>query len=369
MRNKNGFTLIELLAVIIILGILMIIAIPAVTSYINNSRKSSYITSAKQLVNGGRNLVNEGKLDMYSTDTTYYIPASYIKTENGLKTPYGDFTEAYIGVIFNGTNYKYYWISTDTSGTGIKNIVLEENLDEDDIESNITSTSIHETITTTGIGERLIIKVLKSDGDWDTPIELSNTDNNVSEEGGDSSSYYLYYTGDEGAARIGFTVENKNGHYQFIGQVGGYDRDFTSDYVYENYQDALNSRAYYNDSSITYPMFTRIKVSNGKVIGLDLAYYLDGSVHYLIGANPNAYIANRDLLYDTFGISNCENYEHTNEGAFEHYCTSNANNGNLGLKVYIDNKGIVEVFDVELSWSCMVGNWGNSWGVICDIPY
>ena len=36
--NKKGFTLIELLAVIIILGVLMIIAIPSVTQYISNSR-------------------------------------------------------------------------------------------------------------------------------------------------------------------------------------------------------------------------------------------------------------------------------------------------------------------------------------------
>ena len=112
----------------------MIIAIPSVTTYISNSRKNSYVDSAKNIVSGARNLVNEGNLGMYDTSTTYYIAASCIKTENNLKSPYGDFTEAYIGVIFNGTNYKYYWISTDTSGTGIKNIVLEENLDEDDIE-------------------------------------------------------------------------------------------------------------------------------------------------------------------------------------------------------------------------------------------
>ena len=57
MKNK-GFTLIELLAVIIILGILMIIAIPSVTKYINDSRKSAYIDTAKQIISGARNLVN-----------------------------------------------------------------------------------------------------------------------------------------------------------------------------------------------------------------------------------------------------------------------------------------------------------------------
>ena len=37
MNNKKGFTLIEALAVIIILGILIIIAVPSVTKYINST--------------------------------------------------------------------------------------------------------------------------------------------------------------------------------------------------------------------------------------------------------------------------------------------------------------------------------------------
>ncbi len=73
MKKKNGFTLIELLAVIIILGILMIIAIPSVTRYISDSRKSAYVDTAKEIIGGARNIVNGGKLEMYSTNTTYYI--------------------------------------------------------------------------------------------------------------------------------------------------------------------------------------------------------------------------------------------------------------------------------------------------------
>ncbi len=44
--NKKGFTLIELLAVIVILGILMIIAVPAVSRYISDSRKQAYVDIA-----------------------------------------------------------------------------------------------------------------------------------------------------------------------------------------------------------------------------------------------------------------------------------------------------------------------------------
>ena len=41
-KNKKGFTLIELLAVIVILGVLLAIAIPAVSKYINTAKKSTY---------------------------------------------------------------------------------------------------------------------------------------------------------------------------------------------------------------------------------------------------------------------------------------------------------------------------------------
>ncbi len=165
MKKNNGFTLIELLAVIIILGILMIIAIPSVTKYISDSRKSAYIDTAKGIISGARNLVNTGKLRMYDTSATYYIPISCIKTENGAKTPYGEFENdgAYVGVTFDGEGYNYYWISNDTSGQGIKEITLSSELDEDDIESGINEGEVQGIIQTTGIDGKNNIKIFNSD--------------------------------------------------------------------------------------------------------------------------------------------------------------------------------------------------------------
>ena len=69
-KIKRAFTLLELLAVIIILGLLILIAIPSVTKYISDSRKETYIDTARQYLRGAVNLINSGKLDVYDTNVT-----------------------------------------------------------------------------------------------------------------------------------------------------------------------------------------------------------------------------------------------------------------------------------------------------------
>ena len=55
--NKAGFTLIELLAVITIMGILMMVAIPSVSRTIENSRRDTFADNALTYVNTVRNAV------------------------------------------------------------------------------------------------------------------------------------------------------------------------------------------------------------------------------------------------------------------------------------------------------------------------
>ena len=69
--NGKGFTLIELLAVITIMGILMLVAIPAVSRTIENSRRDTFADVAKEYINTVRNAVLADELECGSgTDKT-----------------------------------------------------------------------------------------------------------------------------------------------------------------------------------------------------------------------------------------------------------------------------------------------------------
>lgn len=154
MKNKKGFTLIELLAVIIILGVLMLIAIPSVTEYIASSRKNSFALTARQYISTVRNKVNSLDYSFLDPDVTYYVPIKCIKPEKGGDSPFGEWDAAYVGVVYHGDSYSYYFMGKDKSNMGI-NLTLENNLDKSEVESiegNIN--------TDIAIGDRYTISVI-----------------------------------------------------------------------------------------------------------------------------------------------------------------------------------------------------------------
>jgi type IV pilus assembly protein PilA len=53
-ENQKGFTLIELLAVIVILGIIAVIAVPLIGNVIKNSKESADVATARQVYDAAR---------------------------------------------------------------------------------------------------------------------------------------------------------------------------------------------------------------------------------------------------------------------------------------------------------------------------
>ena len=73
LRNKKGFTLVELLAVIVILAIILAIAVPTISSLINNQKKSAFEAGVKMILKGADYYIlqNPGTTTLPTTVATY----------------------------------------------------------------------------------------------------------------------------------------------------------------------------------------------------------------------------------------------------------------------------------------------------------
>lgn len=125
--NKKGFTLVELLAVIVVLAIILVIAIPNVLGIIDNSRKDSFISTAKMIVDAAKTSIasNSNIAVPVKTDGSDAIVllvngagANSLKVDNMTKdVDGGSYTTANCWVLIyrDGSSVLQYYITLDGS--------------------------------------------------------------------------------------------------------------------------------------------------------------------------------------------------------------------------------------------------------------
>lgn len=140
-KNQNGFTLIELLAVIIILGVLLLIAVPSISKYIENSRKNTYVTAVKTMVNSVATSINAMELPFtIGKGEGMIIPFSEVKLEkesSKVRSPYSRYVpdKSFILVTSDGNKYIYYISALDETGNAIL-LINEKSLSNKSITNN-----------------------------------------------------------------------------------------------------------------------------------------------------------------------------------------------------------------------------------------
>lgn len=141
MKNRKGFTLVELLAVIIILGVLLVIAVPKVSQYITKSKKDGFLAVGKLVIKSARqDLTSElFPLPIQTNDVTIITQDMISLEEESDKSSFGGkylYNKSYVAVINIGTGidpeYLYFYAAQDSKDYAIP-LTVESELSTDKI--------------------------------------------------------------------------------------------------------------------------------------------------------------------------------------------------------------------------------------------
>lgn len=121
MKKKNAFTLAELLAVLVILGIIVTITVPAVTNQVYKNRQKLCKVQYENILNAARAYGTEHISELGTGKTITLknlIDNGYIDGDN-LKDPVKKqkiSTDLQIKIVKNGKRYQYYVVENDNIG-------------------------------------------------------------------------------------------------------------------------------------------------------------------------------------------------------------------------------------------------------------
>ena len=116
LKKKKGFTLVELLAVIIIIGIIMVLAVPSVMSTVESARKKSFLEYVDKIFSVGKSkwLLYSSKAYPQPGQLNYYM--FDLEEDLGLDN-LGDYKGIFI--VMECDNDECYWTNDDYLGGDI----------------------------------------------------------------------------------------------------------------------------------------------------------------------------------------------------------------------------------------------------------
>ena len=176
MKNKNnkGFTLVEVLATVTIIGLLALIAIPAVTKSIEDSRKEAFVSMAKTIINQAKNALTTDSLTISQVSNDYKgilnnqcqlppkgrytaISITNLQGDKSIKkSPYGRSLEkeslawdrGYVIVVNTETEssnkYAYFFAAIDSGKNGIDQFIEEGELSKKYVKAKTASVNNNE---------------------------------------------------------------------------------------------------------------------------------------------------------------------------------------------------------------------------------